>query len=134
MGGALIPLGLFFHRVWVPAAPRIRGGQVPLLVCFMGVVLIFDLLRTLVVMNWTALFPQMIPGPRDRAGVSGRRQSFSVLGLLVGVALPPRSSARPCSPRGAAVRFAGSWCPISARSLSPSRSRPPSRSGPSTCS
>ena len=31
----------------------------------------------------------MIPEPDDRAGISGWRQFFSVLGLLVGVALPP---------------------------------------------
>lgn len=86
---AFIPLGLFFYLLWAPPAPLIAQGELPLFVWFMGVILIFDLLWTLVVMNWTALFPEMIPGARERAGVSGWRQFFSVIGLLVGVALPP---------------------------------------------
>lgn len=89
IAGAFIPVGLFFYLLWVPPSPLLRGGQAPLFVWFMGVVLIFDLFWTIVVMNWSALFPEMIPEPRDRAGVSGWRQFFSVIGLLVGVALPP---------------------------------------------
>ena len=89
IAGAFIPLGLFFYLLWVPPAPLVHGGQAPLFVWFMAAVLIFDLLWTVVVMNWTALFPEMIPEPRERAGVSGWRQLFSVIGLLVGVALPP---------------------------------------------
>jgi len=48
-----------------------------------------DLVWTIAVMNWTALFPEMIPDQAERAVVSGWRQGFSVVGLLVGVALPP---------------------------------------------
>jgi len=89
IAGAFIPLGLLFYLLWVPPAPLLRGGQTPLFVWFMASVLVFDLLWTIVVMNWTALFPEMIPEPAERAGVSGWRQLFSVIGLLVGVALPP---------------------------------------------
>jgi glycoside/pentoside/hexuronide:cation symporter, GPH family len=89
IAGAFIPMGLFFYLLWVPPSPLVRGGQVPLFAYFMGVVLIFDLLWTIVVMNWTAIFPEMFPEPRERATVSGWRQLFSVLGLLIGVALPP---------------------------------------------
>lgn len=89
IAGAFVPVGLFFYLLWVPPSPLLAGGQAPLFVWFMGVVLVFDLLWTLVVMNWSALFPEMIPDPAERAGVSGWRQLFSVIGLLVGVALPP---------------------------------------------
>lgn len=89
IAGAFIPLGLLFYLLWVPPSPLVRGGGVPLFVYFMVAVLVFDLLWTIVVMNWTAVFPEMIPEPRARATVSGWRQLFSVLGLLVGVALPP---------------------------------------------
>lgn len=89
IAGACVPLGLFFYLLWVPPTPLVRGGPMPLFAYFMAVVLIFDLLWTLVVMNWAAVFPEMIPEPHERAGVSGWRQLFSVLGLLVGVALPP---------------------------------------------
>ena len=89
IAGAFVPLGLFFYLLWVPPGSLLMGGQTPLFVWFMAMVLIFDLLWTIVVMNWSALFPEMIPDPRDRAGVSALRQLFSVIGLLVGVALPP---------------------------------------------
>lgn len=89
IAGTFIPLGLFFYLLWVPPSPVVRGGPLPLFAYFMGAILIFDLLWTIVVMNWTALFPEMIPEPRERARVSGWRQGFSILGLLVGVALPP---------------------------------------------
>jgi glycoside/pentoside/hexuronide:cation symporter, GPH family len=42
-----------------------------------------------VVMNWTALFPEMFAGEQERATVSGWRQVFGIVGLLLGVALPP---------------------------------------------
>ena len=89
IAGAFIPVGLLFYLLWVPPAPLLDGGQVPLFVWFMVVILLFDLMWTIVVMNWSALFPEMIPEPRERAAVSGWRQLFSVLGLLLGVALPP---------------------------------------------
>lgn len=89
IAGAFIPLGLFFYLVWVPPSPLLEDGSTPLFVYFMGMILLFDLAWTIVVMNWSAVFPEMIPDPHERAGVSGWRQFFSVLGLLVGVALPP---------------------------------------------
>jgi len=101
IAGTFIPVGLFFYLLWVPPSPLVRGGQAPLFVYFMGVVLIFDLLWTILVMNWSALFPEMIPEPGDRAGVSGWRQFFSVLGLLIGVALPPVLVGADWSGRGA---------------------------------
>ncbi|MBL8055913.1 MAG: MFS transporter [Anaerolineales bacterium] len=89
LAATFIPVGLFFYLLWVPPAPLLQGGETPLFVYFMAVVLIFDLLWTLAVMNWTALFPEMVPDAAERAAVSGWRQLFSVVGLLLGVALPP---------------------------------------------
>jgi len=89
IAGAFIPLGLFFYLLWVPPSPLIEGGDVPLFIYFIGIVLVFDTLRTFVVMNWTSLFPEMIRDEKERATVSGMRQTFTVVGLLVGVALPP---------------------------------------------
>src|SRR5262245_38261420 len=108
IAGAFVPMGLFFYLLWVPPAPLLHGGQTPLFVWFMAVVLVFDLLWTLVVMNWTSLFPEMIPDPRERAGVSAWRQLFSVIGLIVGVALPPILVGADWSGRGGmALAFAG---------------------------
>ena len=89
IAGAFIPLGLFFYLLWVPPSPLIEGGDVPLFIYFIGIVLVFDTLWTFVVMNWTSLFPEMIRDEKERATVSGMRQTFTVVGLLVGVALPP---------------------------------------------
>ncbi len=90
IAATFIPLGLFFYLLWVPPAPLLKPGeQLPLFVYFMGIVLVFDLLWTIIVMNWTSLFPEMITEGRERATVSGWRQFFSVIGLLIGVALPP---------------------------------------------
>ena len=89
IASTFIPVGLLFYLLWVPPTPLIESGQTPLFVYFITVVLIFDLLWTIIVMNWTSLFPEMITDEKERASVSGLRQLFSVIGLLVGVALPP---------------------------------------------
>ena len=40
-------------------------------------------------MNWTALFPEMVPDEKMRAEVSAYREVFSLVGVMIGVALPP---------------------------------------------
>ncbi len=84
-----IPLSITFYLLFVPPAGVKAGGEAALLFYFLFFVLLFDLLWTIVVMNWTALFPEMVPDEKQRANVSAWRQIFSVLGLLIGVALPP---------------------------------------------
>jgi len=84
-----VPLVLCFILVWVPPF-RVDVGQMTLLFAFfLLVILLFDTLWTFVVLNWTALFPEMYPDLKQRAEVSGWRQVFSVIGLLLGVAAPP---------------------------------------------
>lgn len=84
-----IPLSISFFLLWSPPQSLVGGPSRNLLIYFLTLVLLFDLLWTMVVMNWTALFPEMVPDERQRASVSGWRQAFSIVGLLVGVALPP---------------------------------------------
>ena len=84
-----IPLSVTFYFLWVPPGGLLETPGVPLLLYFLFFVLAFDLLWTLVVMNWTALFPEMVPDEKARAEVSAWRQVFSLVGLLIGVALPP---------------------------------------------
>jgi len=100
IASAFIPLGLFFYLLWVPPSPLVEGGEVPLFIYFIGIVLVFDTLWTFVVMNWTALFPEMIRDEKERATVSGLRQAFTVVGLLLGVALPPILVGQDWSGRG----------------------------------
>ncbi|HZD11486.1 MAG TPA: MFS transporter [Candidatus Binatia bacterium] len=95
-----VPLSVSFYFLWSPPASLLAGPSRNLLVHFLAMVLIFDLLWTLVVMNWTALFPEMVPDERQRTAVSGWRQIFSILGLLVGVTLPPVLAGADWSGRG----------------------------------
>lgn len=89
IAGLFIPLSVTFYFLWVPPGGLLEMPGMPLLLYFLFMVLLFDLLWTLVVMNWTALFPEMVPDEKTRAGVSAYRQVFSLIGLLIGVALPP---------------------------------------------
>ena len=84
-----LPLGVLYYLLWVQPAAVLRAGELGLVVYFMTVVLIFDTLWTLVVMNWTALFPEMVTDPVDRASVSGWRQFFTVVASLAAAILPP---------------------------------------------
>ncbi|MBK8984986.1 MAG: MFS transporter [Chloroflexi bacterium] len=89
IAGSFIPLSITFYLLFVPPAGLSAQADVSLLLYFIFFVLAFDLLWTIAVMNWTALFPEMVPDEKQRANVSAWRQIFSVIGLMVGVALPP---------------------------------------------
>jgi GPH family glycoside/pentoside/hexuronide:cation symporter len=131
IAGFMIPLGLFFYLLWVPPAGILNGGDVPTFVYFMAVVLLFDLLWSIVVTNWTALFPEMITDEKERATVSGWRQTFSVVGLLAGVAAPPALVGADWSRRGfMAVLFALVTVGTMALALAGSRENPSAMAEP----
>lgn len=84
-----LPLMLCFVALWMPPF-RVDAGQAMLLfVYFLLIINLFDTLWTVVVLNWTALFPEMLPDLKERAEVSAWRQVFSLIGLVIGVALFP---------------------------------------------
>ena len=89
IAGLFIPLSVTFYFLFVPPDGITLSGGIPLLLYFLAFVLVFDLLWSLVVMNWTALFPEMVPDEKMRAEVSAYREAFSLVGLMIGVALPP---------------------------------------------
>ena len=89
IAGGTLPLVLCFILVWTPPFRVERGQAVWLFVYFFLIIHLFDTLWTFVILNWTALFPEMFPDLRKRAEVSGWRQFFSIPGLIVGIALPP---------------------------------------------
>lgn len=93
-----LPLVLAFILVWIPpfgtgAGAGSGGGaatsQTPLFLYFLFAVFLFDGLFTLVVINWTALFPELYPTLAERAEVSTYRQVLGIVGLILGIALPP---------------------------------------------
>lgn len=95
-----IPLSITFYFLWLPPEGVVSAGGRSLLIYFLAIVLLFDLLWSIVVMNWTSLFPEMVPDERQRASTSAWRQLFSLVGLLIGVALPPILAGEDWSGRG----------------------------------
>jgi GPH family glycoside/pentoside/hexuronide:cation symporter len=95
-----IPLAITFFLLWFPFGSNTSLSEYRLLFYFLIVVLTFDLCWTIVVMNWTALFPEIATGETERAGVSALREVFSIVGLLIGVALPPILAGADWSNRG----------------------------------
>ena len=84
----IVPLTITFYLLWFPFG-NVQWSEFTLLFYFLAIVLLFDLFWTIVTMNWTALFPEVAQGEKERAGVSALREVFSIFGLLIGVALPP---------------------------------------------
>lgn len=84
-----LPLLLVFMLVWLPPFSVEAGQGTALLAWFVTVIFLFDGLYTLVILNWTALFPEMFDSLEERAEVSAWRQLFGVLGLIVGIAATP---------------------------------------------
>jgi len=85
IAGGLLPLVVFFILVWSPPGLAPTG----LFVYFLVVIFLYDFFYTLVVLNWTSLFPEMFTSLRERAHVSAWRQIFGNVGLILGVALVP---------------------------------------------
>ncbi len=79
--GAL-PLSAAFVLLWIPPAHAAHGT---LFVWFLLFVFLFDTLYDLVVLNWTALFPEMYPGLAERASVSAYRQIWGIAGTILGL-------------------------------------------------
>ena len=88
LAAAAVPVGIVFFLLWVPPFSRV-DQEFLLFLYFLLMICLFDGLYSLVVINWTALFPEMFPGLRERAQVNAYRQSFVMIGLLIGVSLPP---------------------------------------------
>jgi len=86
-----VPLCVAFALLWMPPFPQ--AATMPLFIYYFIVIFFFDGFFTIVVLNWTALFPEMYPNLEDRARVSALRQILGIIGLILGVALPPVISA-----------------------------------------
>jgi GPH family glycoside/pentoside/hexuronide:cation symporter len=86
IAGFTLPLCVAFALLWMPPYPA--GAEKSLFIWYFVIMFLFDGLFTIVVLNWTALFPEMYPGLEDRARVSALRQVLGIIGLIFGVALP----------------------------------------------
>ncbi len=83
-----IPFGLIYFFLWVPPFEGIDQA-ILLFFYFTAFICLFDGFYTITILNWASLFPEMFPSLKERAQVNAYRQSFGMLGLLIGIALPP---------------------------------------------
>jgi GPH family glycoside/pentoside/hexuronide:cation symporter len=83
-----IPLAITFVLVWTPPAGW-HGNTTLMFMYFLAAVFLYDTLYTLVILNWTALFPEMYKTQEERTRVSAYRQVLGLIGTLIGTALPP---------------------------------------------
>ena len=81
-----VPMCVAFALLWMPPYPP--GAEQSLFWWYFIMIFLFDSFFTIVVLNWTALFPEMYPGLEERARVSALRQILGIIGTIFGVALP----------------------------------------------
>lgn len=89
MAIGLLPLVVVFALLWAPPVRFLGEGYIGLLLYFAVMMFLFEGLFTIVILNWTSLFPEMFETLKDRATVSMWRQLFGNLGLVFGIALTP---------------------------------------------
>ncbi|WP_054028338.1 MFS transporter [Bacillus sp. FJAT-28004] len=80
----MLPLAALFTAIWFPV-----GTGSELFWYFLTIVLLYDIMFVMVVLNYSALFPEMFTTMKERASVSSWRQMFGIVGMIIGVALPP---------------------------------------------
>jgi glycoside/pentoside/hexuronide:cation symporter, GPH family len=84
----LIPFGLAFFLLWTPVFKNIDQYKF-LFFYFLVMSCLFDGLNAVIGINWAALFPEMFHGLRERTEVNSYRQFFGLLGIILGIGLPP---------------------------------------------
>lgn len=83
-----IPFGLIYFLIWTP--PFTDFNQVFwLFLYFLGFICLFDTFYTVTILNWASLYPEMFPTLKERSEVNAYRQSFGMMGLILGIAIPP---------------------------------------------
>jgi GPH family glycoside/pentoside/hexuronide:cation symporter len=82
-----IPFGAAYFLLWTP--PFSSSSMMSLFFYFLFIICLFDGLYTVVVLNWASLYPEMYPTLKERAQVNSYRQTLGMIGLVIGVALPP---------------------------------------------
>ena len=83
------PLAISMFFVFGPPGDANTIGNYNLFVWLTLSLLFYDTCYTIVVLNWTSLFPEMFQSNKERSQMSVMRQVFSVFGLITGTAIPP---------------------------------------------
>ncbi|MFF1539199.1 MFS transporter [Microbacterium sp. NPDC058269] len=85
VGLGIVPLVVAFALVWMPPELPAAG----LIVWFLVVVAVYDVAFVVVVLNISALFPEIFRTTEERARGNVPRQIFAILGMVLGTAGAP---------------------------------------------
>lgn len=85
IGVGIVPLVVAFALVWMPPELPAAG----LIVWFLLVVAVYDVAFVVVVLNISALFPEIFRTTDERARGNTPRQIFAILGMVLGTAGAP---------------------------------------------
>ncbi|MDR6142885.1 GPH family glycoside/pentoside/hexuronide:cation symporter [Microbacterium foliorum] len=85
IGLGIVPLVVAFALVWMPPGLPTAG----LIVWFLVVVAVYDIAFVVVVLNISALFPEIFRTTDERARGNVPRQIFAILGMVLGTAGAP---------------------------------------------
>lgn len=85
IGLGIVPLVVAFALVWMPPELPVAG----LIVWFLIVVAVYDIAFVVVVLNISALFPEIFRTTEERARGNVPRQIFAILGMVLGTAGAP---------------------------------------------
>lgn len=83
-----LPLAISTFLVFGPPGDALSLGDFYLFIWLTATIIFYDTCYTIVVLNWTALFPEMFTSNKERSQVSVLRQVFSIFGLIAGTAAP----------------------------------------------
>jgi GPH family glycoside/pentoside/hexuronide:cation symporter len=86
-----LPLALAFYLIWVPP---VGASHIALFWYYLTVIFAYDGFYTLVIINWTSLYPETFTSTRDRSTVNAWRQAIGILGAMAGLAATPLIVAR----------------------------------------
>ena len=81
-----IPFGIVYFLLWATPSGM---SQLLLFFYFLIFICLFDGFYSIVVLNWASLFPEMFQSLKERTEVNSYRQAFGMIGLMIGIALPP---------------------------------------------
>ena len=85
IGVGIVPLVVAFALVWMPPELPVSG----LIIWFLVVVAVYDVAFVVVVLNISALFPEIFRTTEERARGNVPRQIFAILGMVLGTAGAP---------------------------------------------
>ncbi|MFF3027070.1 MFS transporter [Microbacterium sp. NPDC057944] len=85
IGLGIVPLVVAFALVWMPPELPVPG----LIAWFLVVVAVYDIAFVVVVLNISALFPEIFRTTEERARGNVPRQIFAILGMVLGTAGAP---------------------------------------------